>query len=575
MTKLGVRSTQRKIFWPAVICGVAAAVAPSPASALSSPICGGFRCSGNGGKPVAGGSNGAHQNPEIVISFWGSAWQGGAQSPSWSQLVGSSLSLVNGPYFSQLNEYAGGGEIGLPRLAPYAPIYTASPPGSPANTSPASFKNSDLPNVINDEISRGMLPPPQSGNDTVYVVYLPNNSSSGNNNNGFNGSSSYNGTGYRWAWVSGDGTLGGNGHTRVFSHEVVEAITAYQGIGISNCTDLPGNGASTNQVSDYCQCGASYEKQNGYTVQGYYSQQYGACVTPESWGSLYQNKDDGAGWTNVFPTNVRQVYGGAAGIAGETVGGAMVATDTNDNVFYNLPGQWVEIGGPGSMFAIGSSVVAGLTPDATSVNLFSAFSFFGGWDGLGTPNGQPVTSVSVTSDDTVIATDPFGQPWFFDPSRGQWVVFGGPGDQFIAMAHNVVAITPDHQAIFEIATNDLFDSGAWHNIGGAAAGLYANACSDAFGGISLDSTQNFLFNSNGGQGWFTQGGPGYSFAVTNIRNDDSGFPALGITHTGGGLWVASSPGFGNWSPLPGQGGRAIGGCNINVTGCPNGQCVFF
>lgn len=69
-----------------------------------------------------GTSNGLIQHPEIVLIFWqdlAEQWangNGGSPNPTQTQLVGSSLALINSPYYNALSYYgvAGGGYIARP-----------------------------------------------------------------------------------------------------------------------------------------------------------------------------------------------------------------------------------------------------------------------------------------------------------------------------------------------------------------------------------------------------------------------------------------------------------------------------
>lgn len=118
-------------------------------------------CACTGGSPVpqshgatcaAGYSCNVH--PEIVLSFWqdtnAPVWTNPeatspAQSPTYSQFIGGALSLVNSPYFAQLQQY---GPIDRPRLSPFAPIYTGNPPGAPTHTT-KNFNTADVIAIIN------------------------------------------------------------------------------------------------------------------------------------------------------------------------------------------------------------------------------------------------------------------------------------------------------------------------------------------------------------------------------------------------------------------------------------------
>lgn len=135
--------------------------------------------------PTLSPSNGKVQHPEIAITFWEDpshpAWDnGGTNTPTYSQYIGQTLSLVNnGQYWSKIFQYGtyGGasGMIAPPRLAPYATIYAPQQGVNghfPVNN---GFSKSDIVAVINNQIQAGHLPSPQSNDDSVYVVFVPGN----------------------------------------------------------------------------------------------------------------------------------------------------------------------------------------------------------------------------------------------------------------------------------------------------------------------------------------------------------------------------------------------------------------
>lgn len=138
-------------------------------------------------------SNGKNQHPEFVIMFWqdpllvgGYQWNngnGGSPNPTYSQVIASSLYLANSPFFAAATQYEGSGIVTRPRLAPYAPILSNVPTGSPPNTYTSSFQTSDIENAINEFIAAGTLPEPSTIYDptdyyghvdnTIYTVFLP------------------------------------------------------------------------------------------------------------------------------------------------------------------------------------------------------------------------------------------------------------------------------------------------------------------------------------------------------------------------------------------------------------------
>ena len=286
------------------------------------------------GRPSVTPNNGQTQHPEVVVMFWqdgdnvpvgrGDQWNTGnplSNDPTRSSLIGSSVSPMNTAYFASLQQYGIGknfpGFVGRPRLAPFAPIVTGRPKNSGSGTTTSSFFLSDISNVIVQAIAAGAVPPPSGADDVVYVVFLPQaspgtrstlcNGAGGCNYSGDNGCT----VGTRrisCAYVvAGDASTA----TSRFSREVTDAIAGYQDATVDNCTYNHGLGTPS-QLSDVCQCFT--ENQNTFAVGSYWSDEDGACVTPESWGKLYENQNTGnSGVTPGGGFDIRQAYGGGGG----------------------------------------------------------------------------------------------------------------------------------------------------------------------------------------------------------------------------------------------------------------------
>jgi hypothetical protein len=543
------------------------------ALALKKPICGGFTCTTANGKPGVTNPNHFYQHPEIILSFWqGSAheWTSASQSPSRSQYVADALSMINGPYFAMLDQYANRvdgnntGTIGNPRLAPFAPIYTGPAPGSQSNSGPVlGFGNADVINVINDQIDRGVLPPPQNGVDMVYAVMVPSRFTFcgtgvgpcliASNFGGYNFGGNYRGTNYIALWASSPVVL---------SHELVEAITLFEGINLTGCTTT--GGGSVNQIGDFCQCYSQTE--NGVPLQAYWSNVDGACVVPDSWANLYENDYKGQPWQEASVFYVRQAYGGPIGL---------VATDVSDNVQLSEGSShvWTQIATTQfSELAPGTNIIAGLSMD-TKAGVLAWFtnSFTPGWSNLGTPNNDVVTGVHITSDDMIFVTDSAGQPWRYDFSRDRWIQFGGWGDQFVAGGRNVFAITPDHQKVVVNNESSILSGGPWLQANGSASHLVTNTCAGLYAALSLDSNQSVLYPE--GDHWDVRSQNGfYSIVVSNALQDGSGNPLVALPRPGPSP-VANRFDGAPWQSIGGFGGHLVAGCEIYVTGCPGGICV--
>jgi hypothetical protein len=216
--------------------------------------------------------------PEIAIGFWGntnSVWAAGSsESPSRTQLIADTMSVVNTPYFASLRQYGGTGLLDLPRLAPFAPIYVGNAPNSLDNTN--FFQLQDIVNIINNRISVGAFPQP-AGVNMVYIIFVPGGSIATDcGSNGCNQRGTYtDGSRYEYGVVGGNTTV-------TLTHELTEAISAMENISNS--------GPCGGQISDIrnntiagVQCSIQ-GPQNGINVQAYWSQKDVACVIPEYTG---------------------------------------------------------------------------------------------------------------------------------------------------------------------------------------------------------------------------------------------------------------------------------------------------
>lgn len=415
------------------------------------------------------------QHPEIVLIFWEDSVSG----PVWSQdhdnnnnpppvtygqWIAWTLSLVNGPYFAGLSQYGSpgdltntGGGISPPRMSPMAPIWnTAAPSGG--NT--GNFFKSDVQSIIEQEILNGAVPNiPQPLDDMLYVVIPPPGDSANDClNGGCNDTVTFqNANNNLWYVRIIIGNPFGGGPGQTLSHEVTEPIAGWAGTVMTGCTD---NGRTSQSIGvGICDwCGNVQETQNGVKVQAYWSQVDQACIIPEAWGNLLVNHDVNLspptfGWAappNDFP--MRQIYGGAGGVIG---------TGADDNLYYynDGAGAWYQTGGgPGSEFAAGGDSILQLPTDTSQgASWYSVTT--NTWHSLPPlPNG-PITSVAVvnTEDGVLVVTDRFGQPWLWDSTISQWVVIGGPGDQFIASGGNLLGLTVDHFGVWEYPQSEFMD----------------------------------------------------------------------------------------------------------------------
>jgi hypothetical protein len=445
-----------EVFRRVSICAAIAlawTLAPNDARAREWNVC--LRANGGGVisgpcSPTLSKSNGKQQHPEIALAFWESqsnqVWTNATNSPTRSSFIASTLSLVNnGQYWSKVDQYAtlGGaqGIIAPPRLAPYATIYT----GTVLGDDPTNFTTTDINQLISVLITTQKLPVPQALDNSIYLVVVPAGSPASAKSGlcatdgccNFPGT--YNGTPYIAAFC---------GDPAGVSHELVEAIASYEGVGVTNnCGGDKGNGGFGDQIVDPCGC--YVENQNSFPVAAYWSVADNKCVIPESWGPLNESNSGFGTWSSPAGSfNMRQGYGGAGGVVATN---AVENTDGSGNnaSFYN-GSEWLLNISPGgaAQFAAGGGIVAALSLDGKTISYYRISS--GSWTNTGFfPNGA-VTGLTVTANGVMVATDPFANPWYYDPGNPfpAWHQIAGPGDQFIASGTKVLALNPSHNNIF-------------------------------------------------------------------------------------------------------------------------------
>jgi hypothetical protein len=559
-----------------VALSVACLTVASSATALQSGTC-------NGCVPQLQPSqwNNAVIRPEIAIGFWGnnsSVWAaGGSASPSRTQIISGTMSLVNSPYFASLGQYGGSGLIDWPRLAPFASVYTGNAPDSFDTTS--FFQKGDIINIINDRISVGAFPQP-AGVNMIYVIFVPSGSAAADCPfNGCNGQGFYtDGSAYRYAVVGGNTFV-------TLTHELVEAISAYENVNVTGC------GAGVGQIADVCnntvsgvQC-SQQGTQNLVGVQLYWSQSDGACVAPEFTGGAVVQ--DGYNWEWVGQLGVRQMYGGAGGIAYTNSG--------DDTAWFGYGGSvgW-QIGGQNAILAPGGSVVASLGASTSSgcpnggtcldetagignYNLAGRY-----WTGLGLPppvwDSAAATGLLVTSGGMTIAPDEFGEPWCWT-SRTGWVNFGGnigQADQYAVYAGGVMALSLDHKRVYYY-TGGCSPGATWAQASSPSMpqmnSIIANSDSWAWG---VTVGEEFLPYAQPLQNEY-QLFSGQQYAVTQGQGDPYGVSFMGMRLGKNDVYGetnTSTPweslGYG---PVP----RMVSGREAYVAGClgPAPACVSF
>jgi Tectonin domain len=236
-----------------------------------------------------------------------------------------------------------------------------------------------------------------------------------------------------------------------------------------------------------------------------------------------------------------QIYAGGWGVAATN---AKTGNIYQYNGGIELEAQWTQIGGPGSMFAVGDNALYGLSPDGSGVWEYVNSSI--PWGPLGSPTGGPVARIYTGPGANLFATDAAsGNIYTYDTSQGPefgpWFQVGGPGAEFAVGSSNgmLYGLTPNRAAVWvweNAGTN-------WALIGGAAGHIYAGA----WGLVASDPNTQDLFQYGSGTEasaqWNWIGGPGFMFAV----GDNT---VYGITPSQGALFAYDGSGQ-NWSPIGG------------------------
>jgi hypothetical protein len=144
---------------------------------------------------------------------------------------------------------------------------------------PNNFSNSDVESMIGSLIN---TEPNTYGtyNGFLYMVFMPpgvvnsNKAIAGEHFQGSWGNFLSGEESAPIAWVEFTGPSNGNEITRIFSHELIEALTDPTGEAIQV---NPRSSSSWHEICDVC---ASAEYVNGVYVTSYFSQEDGACIIP-------------------------------------------------------------------------------------------------------------------------------------------------------------------------------------------------------------------------------------------------------------------------------------------------------
>ena len=201
----------------------------------------------------------------VELIFWGSAWQQPANSALRAQFVASAASLIGGPYYTALKEYG----AAKPMFRGAVTVISPDPPGS--------FDDGDVGDLVWNCIDANIFPEPDDpGGRIFYAVVMAPGTSYGPG--GALGAHSWPHDydfPFDWdtAWVAWIGFGNLNTLTRVFGHELAEAVTDPEGDGWH--TDVSGE-----EIGDICNTRQGFV--NGVWVEGYWSRRMNACVIPTS-----------------------------------------------------------------------------------------------------------------------------------------------------------------------------------------------------------------------------------------------------------------------------------------------------
>ena len=372
-------------------------------------------------------------------------------------------------------------------------------------------------------------------------------------------------SGCNYAWGDHDGipytfgyVVASSKATTYFSRETANALTSFGGVRVQGCSYVNGGGIA-DQVADLCQC-QTERWQSGITSQAYWSVADNACVIPETWGPLSYDTLGKSGDWNDTTYRPRQAYGG---------GGGVVFTDASDNAWFfdEDTGVATQFGGPGAEFAAGyasdgsgRTVIAGLTTDTKyGVNYYDIGTKK--WYATGAPNG-PLTSVTVTGQGIIVATDTYAQPWYYVPAdrpNAKWVRFGGPGDEFVAVGKDIYALNPARDAVFVWPWQNFGSSGFWTQVRWNARYMNLVGTSEATNWAASVPGERAFWPGGDELGQFVDTS---DFAVTDL---------VQATFVAGGETVLAQSTFSaTWSEI-GQYpvGRLISGSHVFATSCPD------
>lgn len=208
------------------------------------------------------------QVTQLQLVYWGAAWTSTAPAPSPTaqQVTAACRTMMASAYLTGLAQYRG---IGRGFVRGESVITSSNPP--------QGFRDQDVSNFIDAQLTAGALPAPDVDNETLYCVVMPQGVSASNTS--FIGEHTYytrSGQRIHFAWITNGGSL--SGLTRIISHEVVESATDPEGTAFLGVAGTCSQGGWC-EIGDVC---SSTSQLDGVTVQSYFSNQDAGCVVP-SW----------------------------------------------------------------------------------------------------------------------------------------------------------------------------------------------------------------------------------------------------------------------------------------------------
>jgi hypothetical protein len=207
-------------------------------------------------------------SPQLYLIYWGTGWlPQAAPTPTPVQVTRAVRTLMATGYLTGLTQYRGSGRGELRGSA----LVTSSDP-------PDGFTDEHVAEFVDAQLTSGIVPGPDAGNQTVYGVVMPagvtpeSAARTGEHNY-------YTRSGQRiyYAWFSNQGYL--EAITGIVSHELVESATDPEGsgfVGVKGTCDESG----WCEIADVC--ASTWWVLDGVTVQGYWSNRDNECIVPGS-----------------------------------------------------------------------------------------------------------------------------------------------------------------------------------------------------------------------------------------------------------------------------------------------------